>query len=347
MNNQRLIVLIDLAPNQLDIKPFLRAIELLLDDGAMPMQGMQYSWDKIGRFLEILEDTDRYQYEDHARVARIFDRLLDKAPAQRSAHLAALWREIVYLPLPQRQEVLQKIKEKFGKFTPSRDTWQQEPNVDYPLRSADASVAVSKQAPLDVVQALIDLREPTPPEIRVWDAAINTSRLDVLQLLIQRRYELPLEHRESGAWSSPFLSAAQAAVKGDTRALEMMINMSPEPLIPDDVNQRMKTVLFRSMDAIPEAQLRHINDALNAMSSLESLTDGPALDAHGYSLLARAAVYGDLSLMKGILDAGADINAKSPDGLTALTYARCYGHPEVVQLLQQRHAVDRPASCRP
>jgi ankyrin repeat protein len=50
-------------------------------------------------------------------------------------------------------------------------------------------------------------------------------------------------------------------------------------------------------------------------------------------------------LTKSLLDAGADPNAKSPSGFTALAYARCYGHPEVAQLLQQKSPTAQADSC--
>ncbi|MGM3277091.1 ankyrin repeat domain-containing protein [Ralstonia sp. 24A2] len=345
LNNMRLAFFINLAPNQLHMKPALRGIESMLDDGATPTRDGQYAWGDVGRFLQIL-GSGRATPEDTAQVARIFlDRLLDKAPAEQTANLSTLWSGVVDLPEPQRGEALQRLKAKFSQFTPSRDTWQQAPDVSYPLRSADITAAIRKRAPIDVVKALLDLHEPAPPEMAVWDAAIHAGRLDILESLIQRRYALPVERHSTGVWTSPLMSSAQVAVKGDTRPLEMMLGISPQPLIPDDVNQRMKTVLFRALDVIPEVQLKRFNDQLNAMSPPSRLVDVATRDARGYSLLVRAAIYGDLPLTKRLLDAGADPNAKSPSGLTALAYARCYGHPDVAQLLLQKSPAAQAGDC--
>lgn len=345
LNNMRLAFFINVAPNQMQAKPVLRGIELLLDDGATLMQDGKYSWSEVGRFLQIL-GNGRIAPEDATKVAHIFiERLLDKAPAEPTADLSALWRGIVDLPEPQRTEVLQRLKTMFGKFTPSRDAWQREPNVRYPLRSADVRDAIRNNAPIDIALALMDLHDPAPPEMSVWDAAIHAGRLDILEAMIQRRYALPVERHSTGVWTSPLMSAAQMAVKRDTRALEMMLAISPQPLIPDEVNQRMKTVLFNAMDKIPEVQLRHINDQLNAMSSTGRSTDTAARDAKGYSLLVRAAVYGDLPLTESLLKAGANPNAKAPSGFSAIAYARCYGHPEVAQLLQQKNPTPQTDDC--
>ena len=345
LNNMRLDFFVGLAPNQLQVEPVLRGIELLLDDGAAPMRDGKYAWGEVGRLLQVL-GNGRVTPEDSAQVAHIFlDRLLDKAPAEQTADLSTLWSGIVDLPEPQRGGALQRLKAKFSQFTPSRNAWQRDPGVTYPLRSADIAVAIRKRAPIDVVRTLLDLREPAPPEMAVWDDAIHAGRLDILETLIQRGYALPMQRHATGVWTSPLMSSAQVAIKGDTRALEMLIGMSPQPLIPDEVNQRMKTVLFQAPNKIPEAQLRHINDQLNAMSPSSRLADVTARDPRGYSLLVRAAAYGDLPLTKSLLDAGADPNAKSPLGFTALAYARCYGHPEVAQLLQQKSPTAQADSC--
>lgn len=345
LNNKRLAFFINLAPNQLHMKPVLRGIESLLDDGATPTQDGQYAWGDVGRFLQILS-SGRATPEDTAQVARIFlDRLLDKAPAEQTANLSTLWSGIADLPEPQRTEALQRLKAKFGQFTPNQEAWQRDPGVNYPLRSADITAAIRKRAPIDVVKTLLDMHEPAPPEMAVWDAAIHAGRLDILESLIQRRYALPVERHSTGVWTSPLMSSAQIAVKGDTRALEMMLGISPQPLIPDEVNQRMKTVLFQALDAIPEVQLKRFNDQLNAMSPPSRLVDVTTRDARGYSLLVRAAVYGDLPLTRRLLDAGADPNAKSPSGLTAFAYARCYGHPDVAQLLLQKNPAAQAGDC--
>nr|WP_249309122.1 ankyrin repeat domain-containing protein [Ralstonia insidiosa] len=81
------------------------------------------------------------------------------------------------------------------------------------------------------------------------------------------------------------------------------------------------------------------------MSPSSRVADVTARDPRGYSLLVRAAAYGDLPLTKSLLDAGADPNAKSPTGFTALAYARCYGHPEVAQLLLQKRPTAQADSC--
>ena len=61
-------------------------------------------------------------------------------------------------------------------------------------------------------------------------------------------------------------------------------------------------------------------------------------DPSGYSLLTRAAAFGYPKLAQFLLDAGADPNERSVDGLTALAYAQCRQHQDVAALLLQHHA---------
>ena len=49
--------------------------------------------------------------------------------------------------------------------------------------------------------------------------------------------------------------------------------------------------------------------------------------------LHNASIMGDTAEVKRLLDAGADVNAKSEDGFTPLHYASMEGRGEVVKLL--------------
>ena len=51
--------------------------------------------------------------------------------------------------------------------------------------------------------------------------------------------------------------------------------------------------------------------------------------------LMGAAFIGDAAAVKAMLAGGADINAKDKVGWTALTYAACKGHSEIIQLLEE------------
>ena len=71
----------------------------------------------------------------------------------------------------------------------------------------------------------------------------------------------------------------------------------------------------------------------------------------GETLLIRAARYGDVALVRVLLDAGASLHAESMGGATALAEATRSGHDEIATLLRQAAAmtgsVGGPALERP
>jgi hypothetical protein len=67
------------------------------------------------------------------------------------------------------------------------------------------------------------------------------------------------------------------------------------------------------------------------MLAIGPLAAAPSSAAHGDLIDASEA--GDLSRVKALLAAKADVNAKAPDGATALLTASAYGHLDVVQVL--------------
>jgi ankyrin repeat protein len=53
-----------------------------------------------------------------------------------------------------------------------------------------------------------------------------------------------------------------------------------------------------------------------------------------------AACYGHLEIVKALIAKGADMNARTNDGASALGVARRYNKPEVVEFLRSLGAVD-------
>ena len=58
-------------------------------------------------------------------------------------------------------------------------------------------------------------------------------------------------------------------------------------------------------------------------------------DPNGYGLVTRASANGYAKLVKFLLEAGADANETTPDGISPLAYAQCAKTPEVSELLRQ------------
>ncbi len=56
--------------------------------------------------------------------------------------------------------------------------------------------------------------------------------------------------------------------------------------------------------------------------------------------LFKAATKGDTAAVQALLDAGADLNAKDKEGLTALVLAQRKGQSEVVEILRKAGAKD-------
>jgi ankyrin repeat protein len=51
-----------------------------------------------------------------------------------------------------------------------------------------------------------------------------------------------------------------------------------------------------------------------------------------------AAAGGHAGTVKALMEAGADVNAKTPEGATASMYAAKYGHTEIVEILKRAGA---------
>ena len=77
---------------------------------------------------------------------------------------------------------------------------------------------------------------------------------------------------------------------------------------------------------------------VGAMQLLQRGVDVNARDPNGYTALTAAAVYGHRNVVKWLLGKGADVNAASMDGMTALMCAAYEGYPEVVRDLADKGA---------
>lgn len=89
--------------------------------------------------------------------------------------------------------------------------------------------------------------------------------------------------------------------------------------------------------------------ALATAMLLEAGADINAKDPEGRTLLmlAAASTAMPVDVVKALIARGVDVNVKSPSGETALTYARRHGNTPVVQLLEQAGATDASPFAMP
>ena len=85
-----------------------------------------------------------------------------------------------------------------------------------------------------------------------------------------------------------------------------------------------------------EPHIDKVKSLLDSGVSPDSVDD--PTNEEGHSALEIAASYGNVSMVRLLLDRGADINAPSFWGSTALVAAAVSGQPEVIELLLQRGA---------
>ena len=438
-----------------EVKPGLDRIDQMMDEGASPRgEDGKVSWTGVADLLDVLQMPEsKATAEDKAHVARIFlDRMLARLPAERDADLAPLWNGLVHLPEPELLKAVALLKERFGGFSPSRETWQAAPETAYPLQSA-APFSFREQPPLSdaAVLAIVDLRLPAPPTLSTWTGAVDQGRLTVLDAFIHRGYPLPQE-QESGTWRSILVSGVAAIdARSDTRPLEKMLAVAKREDLRPEIADRMVLMLafarpkvpssdwpakrWQLMDRLvalgadpnrafndkaevrmhldlynlvrrdpevatglldhglsptapvlpsggnllnnylmvkrpvpePEPELGVIRDMLKRKNIINTFDPGVnrfpvelavmnhspefakaflalgvnihARDPNGYGLLVRAAANGYAKLVKFLLDAGADANEATPDGISPLAYAECAKNAEVIQLLQQHGGI--------
>ena len=82
-----------------------------------------------------------------------------------------------------------------------------------------------------------------------------------------------------------------------------------------------------------------VNGRLNEVQNLiEAGADLNAKDADCMTALMYASMKGCTEIVRLLLSAGAEVDAKEDYGWTALLFAANYGYPEIVQLLLQAGA---------
>jgi ankyrin repeat protein len=92
-------------------------------------------------------------------------------------------------------------------------------------------------------------------------------------------------------------------------------------------------LLFFACAYLQSVTLAFAGDASDEQVFLQSGVDINKKDESGYTQLMRAALEGNLNLVKNLTKAGADINTRNPNGMNALLYAFEYNHFEICSFL--------------
>lgn len=220
----------------------------------------------------------------------------------------------------------------------------QSPNVTGPQKMTpllDATVIGSAEA----VQLLLD----HGAEVEAANAAGNTAL--VLATGNPEKTRLLRQHGAVAKSLDPGLSLMRAAALGDTEMLTRLIaegvDVNPVPPSNSAFTPLMTAAVNRRMSAV---KLLLANGArVNAATPVDKaprVKHGP-IDRGGQTALHVVAPYGPIEMVKVLLEAGADVNAKDIQGMTPLMMAVAsdYQDPEIVRMLLARGA-DRTIKSR-
>ena len=158
------------------------------------------------------------------------------------------------------------------------------------------------------------------PDVSILGLAVSKNHYDVVKLLI----ELGADVNQMDGIGYPPLTCAVRT--GDIRLVKLLLDAGAKPGVR---NMHNETPLMN-------ASYRRFDD-ISAL--LSSMTDNPNDDPEA---LISAAKSGDLSLLKALIDHGADLEARDKANNTALIWAAANGQDEAVSLLLS-HGADAGA----
>lgn len=175
--------------------------------------------------------------------------------------------------------------------------------------------------------------------------------------LMQARYEFRMEIVDILRQDLGKLDVFEAAALGDARQLAPLLESKPElaKVYSGDGFTALQLACFFGQPETVEILLRHGSDANavahNAMkvavinsaaasrqlpivkAVLQAGADANARQERGYTALHEAAIHNDVEMTKVLLAAGADPELRSDDGLTPGDVAKQKGHAEVAAIL--------------
>jgi len=181
---------------------------------------------------------------------------------------------------------------------------------------------------IDRVRALIDkgadvnARDGTGQTALMIAASRN--QVEILKVLLQKGADV--NEKATGAtpaWMNGWTALMCAANHGNCDAVRVLLDGGANPRVTADDGS---TVLVQATGCRDD-----ILGALHRTGADSDVKNDPGA-------LASAALTGDMSAVRSLLDKGADVNAKWREGGTALMAAAVIGHADVMRVLLERGA---------
>lgn len=172
-----------------------------------------------------------------------------------------------------------------------------------------------------LLQAGVDVASQAKDGSTPLHWAISTGHTEIVRILLEAGSDATVETKE-GKWTALHLAARAGRLDSVNRLIEAGADITA-----------------KTVEGYTPLHLAAINGSVDIVQRLFELKKTMCSDTWGDSPLHKAAVMGHLDALKLLLALGADIQAQSTDGWTALSYATYYGHLEVTKALLKAGAI--------